>query len=190
MKHLSEAQLALHYYGDADGSADLNANGDFNDARSIERHLAECDQCRREFAQLRTLLKSLDSAVVPERPANYGTDVWNRIRAHLPERPPRRSPFAWLLTPQRWAAAGAMAAIVLAAFFVGRWFERGAPAPTAPSGQVAGGPQNTSERGTSRDRVLMVAVGDHLERSQMVLVELVNARSGGNVDISAEQSAA
>ena len=35
--------------------------------------------------------------------------------------------------------------------------------------------------------ILLVAVGDHLERSQMVLVELVNAKGNGSVDITNEQ---
>ncbi len=38
-----------------------------------------------------------------------------------------------------------------------------------------------------RERVLLVAVGDHLERSQMVLVELVNANPDRKMDISDEQ---
>jgi hypothetical protein len=43
-----------------------------------------------------------------------------------------------------------------------------------------------------RERVLLVAVGDHLERSQMVLVELANAGAPakGNLDISYEQQTA
>ncbi len=40
---------------------------------------------------------------------------------------------------------------------------------------------------TVRERVLLVAVGDHLERSQMVLVELVNAHAHGELDISSER---
>jgi hypothetical protein len=36
----------------------------------------------------------------------------------------------------------------------------------------------------------MVAVGDHLERSQMVLVELLNARPGESMDISSQQKLA
>ena len=41
-----------------------------------------------------------------------------------------------------------------------------------------------------RERVLLVAVGDYLERSQMVLIELANANSSGGLDISAEQARA
>jgi hypothetical protein len=43
-----------------------------------------------------------------------------------------------------------------------------------------------------RERVLLVAVGDHLERSRMVLVELANAGApaAGRLDISYEQKTA
>ena len=36
----------------------------------------------------------------------------------------------------------------------------------------------------------MVAVGDHLDRTEMILVELVNTRTTGKVDISAERDVA
>ena len=41
-----------------------------------------------------------------------------------------------------------------------------------------------------REQVLLVAVGDYLDRSQMVLVELANASSKGPLDISPEQERA
>ena len=40
------------------------------------------------------------------------------------------------------------------------------------------------------ERVLLVAVGDYLERSQMVLIELANASPKGTLDISSEQERA
>jgi hypothetical protein len=42
----------------------------------------------------------------------------------------------------------------------------------------------------AHERVLLVAVGDYLERSQMVLIELANAAPRGSLDISAEQERA
>jgi hypothetical protein len=69
-----------------------------------------------------------------------------------------------------------MASLVLAAYLAGRW----TPAP-APAPQIA-----TS----SGERVLLVAMGDHLERAQIMLVELVNAPHTGPVDISREQQVA
>ena len=40
------------------------------------------------------------------------------------------------------------------------------------------------------ERILLVAVGDYLERSQMVLIELANANPKASLDISSEQERA
>jgi hypothetical protein len=81
------------------------------------------------------------------------------------------------LWPRRLALAGAMAALLLGAFLAGRWSPRPAVAPGATASDV-------------RERVLLVALGDYLERSEMVLVELVNAPEAGATNISLQQAAA
>jgi hypothetical protein len=65
----------------------------------------------------------------------------------------------------------------VAAFVLGRHFPAGpSPAPIPEQG---------------RDRIFLVMVGDHLERSEMVLLEVVNAEGTGTVDVhSAQESAA
>ena len=47
-----------------------------------------------------------------------------------------------------------------------------------------------ADEAPSRDRILFVAMGDHLQSARMVLVELVNAEDGDEVDISAQQARA
>jgi len=74
---------------------------------------------------------------------------------------------------------------MVAAFVAGRFFPR--------SGKPALELAATNLRSTDlrpNQRVLMVAVGDYLERSQMVLIELANASPKGDLDISAEQERA
>ena len=77
-------------------------------------------------------------------------------------------------------AAAAMALLVIGAFLAGHSWQRPAPRQMA-----------ASDSGV-RERVLLVAVGDHLERSEMVLVELVNAGApvAGRLDISYERNTA
>ena len=87
-----------------------------------------------------------------------------------------------LLQPRRWTVAGALAVILLAAFLAGRYTR---PQKTGPE-QLA----NIAQPKTGGDRVLMVAVGDHLDRTEMILVELVNTKTTGKVDISAERDLA
>ncbi len=167
MTHLGEEQLVQQYYGDTEGAA------------IREAHLAECAECRAEFDRLKQTLDSVSTYEVPERDERYGEDVWNRIRAYLPEQE-KRSWFAW---PQmrRWVAVGSLAALIVAAFLLGRITK------PVPPGQVA---QTTSGEKSKENKVLLVALGDHLERSQMVLVELTHAPSSEDVDISSEQQRA
>jgi hypothetical protein len=67
--------------------------------------------------------------------------------------------------------------LIIAAFLAGRYTQ-------SPRPLVASSPQ-------VRERILVVAVGDHLDASQMVLAEIVNLPSGGSdVDFSTERQLA
>jgi hypothetical protein len=173
MNHLSEEQLILHYYGET------------GDTLGCELHLEECEECRATYGSLQRVLNVVDSLQVPSRSADYGAQVWQRIESRLPVR--RR---LWSMpTPWRWAAAlSAFASLLMVAFLAGRSYAPpGKPGKGFASKQgqlaVAGDVQ-------SGERVLLVAVGDHLENAQMMLIELVNANPKGNLDISAEQQRA
>jgi hypothetical protein len=169
MNHLSEEQLILFYYGESDDDSP-------NDTLDSERHLEECGECRAHYASLQRVLNVVDGLPVPERSAEYGAQVWQRIEHRLGAR--RRS--LWMLpSAWRWAAASmAFAGLMVAAFVAGRLYPRHTPA------QMAAADTQTGER------VLLVAVGDYLERSQMVLIELTNANPKGSMDISNEQARA
>ena len=124
------------------------------------------------------MLNVVDSLPVPERAAEYGAQVWQRIEHRLPAR--RRS--FWMLPTA--VATGRRPArpsqrLLVAAFIAGRFYPQAQqPAQMAAADAQAG------------ERVLLVAVGDYLERSQMVLIELANANPKGPLDISTEQERA
>jgi hypothetical protein len=174
MKHPSEEQLILHHYRE---------EADFS---KLAEHLETCDACRASYQAIQRVLATVDSIPVPERTEQYGTEVWRQLRPQLAnqEYAPR---FGWLDAFRRsrlprWALAGGLALAVLAAFLAGRfWQEK----PGAPSPAVAQAAQPLSVE--ARERVLLAEIGDHLERSQLALVELINSRTNGPVDISAEQ---
>lgn len=160
MNHLTEEELVLFYYGESP------------DEGCIEEHMAGCEQCRAEFRSLQLVLNTVDAGPVPERGPEYGEAVWERIGSLLNARTGRRA-FTW------WIWAPATAALVLAAFLVGRLSHRGDTLQVTASNQQV------------RERILLVAVGDHLERSQMVLAELSNAPGQkGKLDISGERQMA
>ena len=183
MSHVSESQLALHYYSNAD------------DPAAVERHLADCDACRREFDGIRATLSSV-AIPAPERPPDYEASLWNRLAPQLqqienrhtqPSVPRRLSPFQFWIAAQRWAPVGAMAALITVAFFLGRLWERAVPGSgPASSGAV----QTSADAKTIRHRVLMIAVESHLDRTQLLLAELANADPAQSMDISAEETAA
>jgi hypothetical protein len=102
--------------------------------------------------------------------------VWERLAPRLQGPPARLVRFP---NRQRWVALLASAAALFVAFQAGRHWPKGpaeAPRPTASE--------------PVRERILLVAVGDHLRRSQMVLVELVNAGDERPLDVSAERETA
>lgn len=163
MKHLSEEQLLLYHYGEPVAR------------RAVEDHLASCHACRADYQALQQVLAAVEAAPVPERGEGYGREVWARLQPRLGEAGSPGLSWDWF-RPRRWALAGVLAAVLLAGILVGRF--------TAPPEQELAGPDPEQVR----ERILLVAVSDHLERSQMVLVELVNASGNGTVDISAEQA--
>jgi hypothetical protein len=164
MNHLSQEQIVLHYYGDAE------------EASEVERHLAACGECRDEFARVQSTLKQIEPIEVPEPPASFEEKTWLTLRDRLPE----KGSFLKRLfgAQQKWALAGAMALLLAAAFLAGRFWPRHGP-------QIAQQPSQVNPQ-----RVVLVAVGDHLERSQMLLVEIMNADTKGPINFSSEQAEA
>src|SRR5579863_9662028 len=168
MKHFTEEELFAYQEGEP------------TQREAIAEHLTSCTACRTELDHIEAVLSALDNLPVPERGPEYGRAVWQQIAPRLPETA-GRGWRAWL-EPRRWVAIAAMAAVVAVAFVAGRWTKK--PGPVAPAASAA----------QVRERVLVVAVGDHLGKSEMVLMELANAApptSGPKqINISAEQQRA
>lgn len=187
MNHLTEEQLVAYHFGDT---------GREDEAAAIEQHLHACASCQVELGELRHVLAAVDSVPVPLRSDEYGAEVWARIQPSLRrDLETRWDRLAAFLSPRRLVFAGGVAVLVMAAFVAGRYVPRHAaestqqdaahavsPAAVADAAQTA-----AADREVVRERILLVAVGDHLERSQVALIELVNTPSGTTVDISGEQ---
>ena len=165
MNHLSEEQIVLHYYGDAEEAAE------------VERHLAACPDCRAEFVRVQSMLQQIEPLEVPEPAAGFEEKTWLNLHDRLPE---KGGFFQRLFgRQQKWALAGAMVMLLAIAFLAGRFWPRsGQQIAQQPLSQV--NPQ----------RVVLVAVSDHLERSQMLLVEIMNTDTRGPINFSGEQAEA
>ncbi len=144
------------------------------ESSGAEEHLGQCESCRDSYHTLQRVLNSVDSLPVPERAPDYEAQVWKRVSSGLPRRP-------FTMRWPQWkplAAAALVATLMAGAYLAGRMGQKPRVEITHDNGR--------------RERVLLVAVGDHLERSRMMLVELSNADAPrqGALDISYEQRAA
>ena len=168
MRHPSEDDLVLYHYRES------------GRAGEIEAHLGTCESCRSSYRALTGVLAAVESTPVPEPDEAFEARMWRRLEPVLAD---AAGP-GWtaIFRPSRLAFAGAVAALVVAAFLVGRRYPA-APATPAPAPPA----EAAASHEPARDRILLVAVGDHLERSQMALVELVNSQAQDEMDISSEQ---
>ena len=168
MNHLSEEQIVLHFYGDAEN------------APEVERHLAACTECRTEFSHVQLMLKQIEPTEVPEPAPVFEEKMWLNLRDRLPE----KGSFLKRLfgAQQKWALAGVMALLLVGAFLAGRFW------PHTQQTNIVG--QSAQPDQSNPQRIVLVAVGDHLERSQMLLVEIMHNNDTDKVDFSAEQQLA
>ena len=150
MKHRTEEELMAY------------RDGETRDRAGIAAHLEECPECARQLEQIEAVLSALNALPVPEPGEDYGQRVWRQIAPRLPEK--KAKWWEGLFLPRRMVALGTVAALVLLAFFVGRVSK--SPVPD----------EGVADAHQVRERVLVVAVGEHLGRSEMILMELVNAR--------------
>jgi len=164
MKHLTQEQIVLHFYGDADDSA------------QVLEHLNACRECREEFERVSSLLGQIEPIEVPEPGAGFEQKTWLNVRGRLPDS--AGSALRRFLSPQKWALAGVMAMIVVAAFLAGRYLRPATTTTVLP-------PDNQA----NVQRGMLMAVGNHLERSQILLVEIMHAEPGDH-DLSREQAQA
>ena len=160
MQHMTEEQLVEHYYHEGDGEMAIS-------------HLASCSECAAEYETLRCVLALVTDAPVPERGPAYGEVVWNRLRWQLGASKRRR-----------WQMPAAVAALLALAFFAGHFWQLrraddhpSVPVASAVSRELSSQTVATAANEQAVDRLLLVAVGDHLDDSERMLLEVSNAGS-------------
>lgn len=150
MKHLSEEEQLDIYY--EEGSEEAKA------------HLKVCRECSVEYAKFKRSLDAIKPEDVPQRGPEYGDLVWQALRTQLT--PYEKKTMGW----QGWSwwktatAAAACLALLTAAFIGGRYWEhRKSSGP-----EVVGNVQ-------PQQRVVLVVLTDHLDRTERLLVQLNHA---------------
>lgn len=166
--HLTDDELILHSYGEIERA----------DRARVDEHLASCEECQLAKEKLARVMAMVDEASPVEAPDGFERIAWARLEPMLEQhtRPTLKSLF-WF--PQ-WAFAGGVAALLVAAFWAGR-ISNVTPANPSNSNLVAQ---------VEPEGVLRTAVRDHLDRTQMMLVELANADTDHADVLAGEQARA
>ncbi len=145
MNHLSEEELVLQYYDDSEPET--------------RRHLAQCEECMAAFRKVEAFLRDLPEFEVPEPGRGWTNDLWGRIE---PDLRPTLGAFTRMGSWGRvLATAAGLILVVAAAFLAGRYW----------------GSEHPAERVSSpppSERMLALVLQDHLDRSQILLVELAH----------------
>ena len=168
MKHFSEEELIGYH------------DGEKKDREVIEAHLKDCAACKASSDRVEAVFAAMDSIPVPEPGEDYGRRVWQSIATRLPEK--RSRWWMGIFEVRRLAAAAAITALVILAFLAGILL-RPKPRVVQPNG--------ATDEALVRERVLWLAVGEHLGKTEMMLMELANTQprvvNARQVDISSEQ---
>ena len=169
MQHLTEEQLVSHYYHD-------------DDVPNADAHLRDCADCSAQYAILGRVLALVNDAPVPDRGDDYGDQVWSRLR--------------WKLGSQRrrqatWISSVAAAAALALAFFAGHFWRASHETTTTIASKQNGPAVQTKSTPSdapagTQDRVLLLVVSDHLDVTERVLLEVVNADPDKGLPIEQE----
>jgi hypothetical protein len=144
MKHLSEEDLVLVYYGEP------------GVPEGAQSHLAECGECRAAANALAETLNLCNEWNAPEPAREFERRVWTRL---VPRLESRRG--GWSV-PRVWMAIAAALILMAGAFFMGR-------RSTTPRESIMAGLSNQA-----RERILEISLADHLDRAGMLLTEISN----------------
>jgi hypothetical protein len=173
--HISDEDLLLDYYGESS-----------LEQQSVMRaHLERCDACQALNRELRGVLALVDSEPLAEAPAGFEREMWARLEPQIAatsknQEAAANRPF-WMFELPRWALAAAAAALAVGSFALGRVWDSPVSPPSIAS---------TDDARAISERLLRSEVEEHLERSQRVLVELVNADDSAPVMLASDRARA
>lgn len=168
MNHFTHDEFVLSYYGEPGLGDDRRA------------HLDACDSCRGELTALAAMLDRVSPVELPEPEEGYEARVWDRLQWRLRgEKKKRRPAAAWM----------AVAATIVIAFLAGVLWKSSSRRADEPASVVATGTTSTTRplddsQAAAPNRILLVVVGEHIDQSERVLVELTNLTAEGSTDIS------
>jgi len=174
--HPTDDDLVLHFYGEARPGHEA----------AVEEHLRACPACQAVWTDLAETLKLVDNARAPEPDDAFEQRIWARVQDAISAPEADVAPASGRVLPFRMRdrfaipvalLATAAAAVILVFALTGRFL----PTTTAPKPPAVTKATMPLDR-AARERVLLTALDDHFQRSEMLLVELMNASATGSTD--------
>jgi hypothetical protein len=157
MNHLTDQELIEYGYGEGERAA-------------VEKHFETCGECEKAYGALQLDLAQMKFRDPPARDASYGDRVWESLEGWLPAYTARKR--SWL-GGGLWRGlsyAAACAVLLACAFVGGRMWERREAKIAAEHH-----PTTAQPNAHAPQRVVVVVLSDHLDRSERLLVELKHA---------------
>jgi putative zinc finger protein len=183
-RHISDEELLLDYYGEAtpEQRAEMRA------------HLGTCVDCQALDRELRGVLVLVDNEPLTEAPPGFEREMWARLepvvsgfsRTNVVSGFSRtkevrlKADTTWSFELPRWALAASVAALAVGSFALGRVWDTPTTSPRI----------TTTDMRELSERMLRSEVEEHLERSQRVFVELVNADDSSPVLLASDRERA
>ena len=165
MKHLSEEEQLDIYYEEGSEAA--------------KAHLKACRECSSEYANFKRNLDAIKPEAVPQRGPDYGDQVWQRLQSRLVPYEKKQSGWRGWMSWRTATVAAACLVLLTAAFVGGRYWEHLNAKHQAEIASVQ--PQQ---------RVVVVVLTDHLDRTERLLVQLNHANSADKAENAQLQSEA
>jgi hypothetical protein len=160
--HCTDDDLVLHHYRDPEAPA------------HVAPHLLICGDCQERAEDLAATLEMAVFPATPDPGEHYGAELWNRLVPSLDFARDKQRSWFQITRVQGLSLAAAATLLLVVGFIAGRTVSDPAPAGTMAAIDAA----------ESR-RVLLMTVADHLERSDRVLTDVLNASM--DADLSSEQ---
>ncbi|MFL6447026.1 MAG: hypothetical protein ACJ746_04985 [Bryobacteraceae bacterium] len=131
-------------------------------APAVQDHLRECPECRMKLGRIEETLGSLEQYIVPEPDASFEERVWKDLSRRLPQ---KKRPGFFVFRPVVFAPA--LASLLVLVLSLWLMTDRRRHGPVGISSQA-------------QARVLFNTLTDHLDRSEILLAEVANAKPGSD----------
>lgn len=171
MKNITDEDLTLLYYGEQDDPA-------------LVAEVAGSPELSARYEALSAELDRVDAFEPPQRGADYGAEVWQRISPQLVTEDPGflKKWKTWLpaISQPRFSLAGAfsLAMVAALAFMLGRQGSQ----PDIPAAQISQVIPTTAMVGFDSGRLLTASVSGHLEQLNVVFTQFANMPDPASTD--------